>query len=359
MKKFLLLPLIMLIPVSVGAANMTASEADSMVTEMKTILDQYALKIRALEAENAVLREEVRKAGIQIPLSAYSGAIIQTATPPSTPTTPTTSSTNTGTTTTVVPTVSTGTGLTASMIESLKTSQWARYAGFITRIHTEWSGIRSAYKLPTTAYIGGYEFVKQGADNHAFVDIVYTTPTASGFYDAKILYEYNTGTYQRKLVWFFEFDKTTGFYKTKSGNNPFAWVARTFVRDPLAGTVIVPTTAIGTPTTSTGTASTTVTGTTKIPTFAEIEKAYSDKRYLSVISLSNTYLTANTATYDLLRIRYRTYFIIGKYSEALSEIAKIESMGKMTSTVACDAQVIATYSKDTALITKYTAACKK
>lgn len=102
---------------------MTASEADSMVTEMKTILDQYALKIRALEAENTVLREEIRKAGIQIPLSAYSGAIIQTATPTSTSTTPTTSSTSTGTTTTVAPTVSTGTGLTVSMIESLKTSQ--------------------------------------------------------------------------------------------------------------------------------------------------------------------------------------------------------------------------------------------
>ncbi len=194
--------------------------------------------------------------------------------------------------------------------------------------------------------------MKQGADNHAFVDIVYDAKTATGTYDAKILYEYNTGTYQRKLIGFFEFNRSTGYYVTKSGNNIFAGVTRTFVRDPYAATMIIPATA----TTSSGI--TTVTTAGSIPTYAEIEKAYTDKRYLSVISLSNTYLTANTATYDLLRIRYRTYFIIGKYTESLSEIAKIEAMGQLAA-VACDAKVIATYSKDTALVTKYTAACKK
>ena len=54
------------------------------------------------------------------------------------------------------------------------------------------------------------------------MDVVYDVSTATNAYDAKILYEYNTGTYQRKLIGFFELDKTTGFYKTKSGNNPFA-----------------------------------------------------------------------------------------------------------------------------------------
>jgi hypothetical protein len=75
-----------------------------------------------------------------------------------------------------------------------------------------------------------------------------------------------------------------------------------------------------------------------------------------VISLSNVYLATNTPTYDLLRIRYRTYFIIGKYTESLAEIAKIETLGKLPA-VACDAQVIATYSKDATLIAKYTKAC--
>jgi len=345
MKKYIILWLIAILPVQVIAANgMTASETESMVTQMKAILDQYATRIKYLEVENAVLREEVRKAGIQIPLSAYSGAIIQT----NTSTTITTPTTSTGTTTAITTTPSSAS--ISGSIATLTTQYGARYAGFIARIHSEWTGIQWAYKLPTTAYIGGYEFVKQWSDNHVFVDIVYDVATATNAYDAKILYEYNTGTYQRKLVGFFELDRTTGYYKTRSGNNIFAWVARTFVRDPLAQSTVVPATA-----TSSGTSTTTASAV--IPTFAEIEKAYTDKRYLSVISLSNTYLTANTATYDLLRIRYRTYFIIGKYTESLAEIAKIESLGQLAS-VACDAQVIATYSKDTALITKYTNACK-
>ena len=80
MKKILLFSLISLIPMSISAANMTSTETESMVTQMKTILDQYAFKIRALEVENSILREEVRKAGIQIPLSVFSGAIIQVVT---------------------------------------------------------------------------------------------------------------------------------------------------------------------------------------------------------------------------------------------------------------------------------------
>ena len=196
--------------------------------------------------------------------------------------------------------------------------------------------------------------MKQGTDNHAFVDIIYDAKTATGTYDAKILYEYNTGTYQRKLVGYFEFDRSTGYYTTKSGKNIFPGVTRTFVKDPYAASVIIPVTA-----TTTVSATTTVTPASSIPAYADIEKAYADKRYLSVISLSNTYITANAPTYELLRIRYRTYFIIGKYTEALAEVAKIEAIGAMSSIVACDAQVIATYSKNTTLITKYTAACKK
>jgi hypothetical protein len=85
---------------------MTSAEAESMVTQMKTILDQYAVKIRALEVENAVLREEIRKAGIQIPLSAFSGVTAITTAP--TTTTPTSTGT-TAVTSTGTAVVSTGT----------------------------------------------------------------------------------------------------------------------------------------------------------------------------------------------------------------------------------------------------------
>lgn len=94
--------------------------------------------------------------------------------------------------------------------------------------------------------------------------------------------------------------------------------------------------------------------------FADIEKAYNEKRFLSVISLSNSYLINNAPTFELLRIRYRTYFIVGKYKESLAEIDKIETMGRL-STVACDAKVIAStpYGNSSTLYEKYAKLCVK
>lgn len=252
------------------------------------------------------------------------------------------------------------------MKAQLQTQYGADVGGFIARIQTEWKDIRNAYKLPENANIGGYEFVQKDANDHVFVDIVFGTGT-TGIYDAKILYQYDKSTFKRKLIGFFEYNTTTGKYTTKSGTNPFAGVTRTFIRDPyFSGATSVPSTATASSSTTTNNTPNPVanTGSTNTPTgtstvlMTDIEKAYTEKRYLSVISLSNSYLTANTATYELLRIRYRTYFIIGKYTESLAEIAKIQAMGKLDKQTACDAQVIATYGKDTTLVSKYSAVCK-
>lgn len=93
--------------------------------------------------------------------------------------------------------------------------------------------------------------------------------------------------------------------------------------------------------------------------YTDIDTAYTAKRYLSVISLSNSWLTSNAPTLDVLRIRYRTYFIIGKYTEALAEIEKIRGIGQLSQAVACEGYVIATYAKDTPLTDSYKAICNK
>lgn len=346
MKKIFLTLIALCLPFSLWAETGTTVDADSMVTQMKSILDQYASRIKTLERENAVLRNEVMKAGIKIPLSAYTETVIQTGTT----VTPSSSWTTSGTPVTIAK----PTTVDSATLASLQSTYGARYAGFVNKIHTDWAGIQWAYKLPATSYIYSYEFVKQWADNHVFVDIMYTPRTSTGLFDAKILYEYNTGTFQRKLVGFFEFNPKTGFYTTKTGNNPFPWITRTFVPDPW-GKLVSWEGASGTGSWVTNPPATTPPSSTA--TMADIEKAYGDKRYLSVISLSNNFLLANPPTYDLLRIRYRTYFIIGKYTESLAEIDKIESMWKLSS-VACDAQVIATYSKNQTLVDKYTKVCK-
>ena len=309
--------------------------------QTKLVLDQYASKVKTLEAENKLLREEMVKAGIKIPLTIFTGAMNQTSTGMITTSTWTTTATITG---------SSNTGINIDTIALYG----ERYGNFIQKTQNDWSWIIWAYKFNSGAYIWGFEFVKQWNDNHAFIDIVYDPKAWTGIYDAKILYEYNTGTFQRKLIGLFEFDRTQWLYKTKTGNNPYPGVQRTFIANPYIKGIVSVITSSNTGTTSAIASWSTV-------TLANIEKAYSDKRYLSVISLSNSYLAVNPATVDILRIRYRTYFIIGKYTESLTEIGKIEDLqlGKLDKAVACDAQVIATYSSNNTLIDKYTKLCAK
>lgn len=74
MKKIIILIVLMLLPLGVFAD--TSSDTDVIITQMKSILDQYGARVKALEAENTILRNEIMKAGIKIPLTIYSSAIV-------------------------------------------------------------------------------------------------------------------------------------------------------------------------------------------------------------------------------------------------------------------------------------------
>jgi hypothetical protein len=328
-----------------------AVEVDPIV-QTKQLLDQYSTRVKMLESENALLRGEMVKAGIKIPLSAYQAAVTTTIT----------GSINTGTVVTTTPTTPVVTTPSVASGEvsydDIEKTHGPIYTGVIKRLHTDWSKIRDAYKMPQSAYIEGYEFVVTPELDHVFVDISYTGSTGTGIFDAKLLYQFDKKTFARKLIGFFELDKKTGFYTTKTGKNIFAGVKRTWIDDPSAGPVKSPVTPVVPPTT-TPVVPTTTTPTTSTVSYSEIESAYAAKRFLSVISLSNTWLITNPPTVDVLRIRYRTYFIIAKYSEAIKEIEKIKSLGQLSSAIACEANVIATYAKDTTLADSYKVICNK
>ncbi len=316
------------------------------ITQTKLLLDQYSARVKYLEAENAILREEMRKAGIQIPLSLFSWAILTDIV--------TTSAAQTGSVSvdTTTPTMVASGEISYSDIEK---TYWVTYTGFIKRIISEWDKVRDAYVMPKVAHIGWYEFVNTWALDHVYVDIVYTgSVSGTGVYDAKLLYQFDKSTYARKLIGFFEYNTKTGYYITKTGKNTFPGVPRTWIADPRVQTPIA-TTAI--PATTPTTPAVNSTGSTVA--YSSIEDAYTAKRFLSVITLSNTWLQNNAPTLDILRIRYRTYFIIAKYSEALKEIEKIRSLGQLSSAVACEWYVIATYAKDTTLTDSYKIICNK
>lgn len=67
MRKLLLVAIIVLSSIT----TVIAADLDP-IAQAKALLDQYSTRVRALETENAILREEMRKAGITIPLSLFS-----------------------------------------------------------------------------------------------------------------------------------------------------------------------------------------------------------------------------------------------------------------------------------------------
>ncbi len=67
MRKIILLALFLVS--SLG--SVMAADLDP-ITQTKALLDQYSTRVKYLEAENAILREEMRKAKIQIPLALFS-----------------------------------------------------------------------------------------------------------------------------------------------------------------------------------------------------------------------------------------------------------------------------------------------
>ncbi len=100
MRKILLIALLLVSSIM----SVAATEVDP-IAQTKALLDQYSARVKFLETENALLREEMRKAGITIPLSLFSGAL------------------QTTTSTTVIPTIaSTGSSTTGAIVTTATVS---------------------------------------------------------------------------------------------------------------------------------------------------------------------------------------------------------------------------------------------
>lgn len=338
------------VPFSVSAETGILNTQETL-SKLNLLVIQLEARINQLQAENIVLRNEMVKAGIKIPLSEFSGATLSVPTSLTWVNIPTTSVTQNQNTTASLS--------VSDPLATVRSQYGTEVAGFISRVTADWEGIRSHYAFPQNARIAWYEFVQTGSSDHVFVDIVVGTGTA-GIFDIKILYQFEKSEFKRKLIGIFIYDAKTGRYITRTGANPFGGVPRVFVQDPLFVWGVVPPTTAGTwSTTSVASTGPSKPSNSSIVTLVDITKAYSEKRYLSTISLSNTYLQSNPATQEILNIRYRTFFITGKYQESLDEIARMERLWNIDKQTACNAQVIATYSKNQSLIDRYTALCKR
>ena len=249
----------------------------------------------------------------------------------------------------------------------LKTSN-PNKANIIEKMNRALTNMRKTFSLPETTTITTFEFVDiSGKDPAVFVDLDFEWGvTYTWAYDGKLLFSYKNDASTPKFLGWFKYDIVSKRYITKQGSNPFVWSPRSHIANPFAGILTPFTSETVVPVVSTWTTSSTGTKSPLVTTggiqisFQDIQKAYTDKRYLTVISLSNTYLQSNPPTIDILRIRYRTFFIIGKYIDSLTEVEKIEKIQtKLERWIACDAEVIANYQKTQELVTKYGLICRE
>lgn len=74
--RLLAISLLSIFPISLFAqsGNLTTEET---LKQLILLVSQYDSRIRFLESENAILKNEMMKAGIKIPLTVYTGSVIQ------------------------------------------------------------------------------------------------------------------------------------------------------------------------------------------------------------------------------------------------------------------------------------------
>lgn len=329
LKKGGIFSLICIFPLSVYAQGNTPG---SLIDQMQTLLDKYSEKIRVLESENALLRATMAKYEIQIPLEEYNQVIFGTGTVQSV-------IQAIGQTTVNTPKVAyknpENTQTPTTTISASEDSRTPLESGFITQIQKDWPAIRNAYSLPADARLGAYEFVVGVPErNVVFADIIYGTGTVDGAWNAKLLYNFDTKTFKRKLIGFFEYNPASKGYITHRGTNPYAGVERKIIREnafaqPSAPAVVTP---IVTPTSS-------------VPTDVEnrLQEAYQKKDWSALTKISEDFLKNNAPTYRVILYRYRMFFLKREFDNALAEIKKLENAKLATPLVYCDAYAIAQY----------------
>lgn len=226
------------------------------------------------------------------------------------------------------------------------------------------SALLTENNLPGFAAIGLFEFIEPNAVFLSFDDG--NNPVGITAFKSKVLYTFNNNLLFTR-VGLFDLDYASQKYRTLFGSNPYVKSVRTRVQNPsYKGKLFETPTVSSTGSTSTTSVSTPIsTPVSATPsgevTLAQIKSAYDKTKLLDAIKLSESYIVKNPNDLDVLRIRYRSFYIIGKYDDSLAEIKKIEAIegSSFERTIACDAAVVGKIAKKLDVSTYYSAICKK
>lgn len=253
----------------------------------------------------------------------------------------------------------------------VKASSVEKYNILIDKINSLSQNIFSEYKLWTGSSIWLFEFIEP---SNFFISIDdWLNPTWITAFKKKILYSYDKN-YSLTIDWIFDLDYISQYYVTKFWKNPFAKVTRIRVKNPIykgklldivgswttAGSWTISNT---TSTSANNVISTVITPTssttTSNVTLADVTSAYNKNKILDAIKLSNEYIKKDPNNLDIIKIRYRSYYLVWKYTEALSEVQKYINIKweNTEKSIYCEAKVIAKLNKSTDLMSTYTNLC--
>lgn len=252
-----------------------------------------------------------------------------------------------------------------------KASTVEKYNILIDKVNSISNKIFSDFKMWTWAEIGLFEFIEP---SNFFISIDDgLNPTWVTAFKKKVLYSYDKD-YNLNVEWIFDLDYKSQYYVTKYWKNPFVKAIRIRVKNPIYKGKLLNSDTQNQTSTSTWTTTKTSTDTTKTTTktdttsstissenvtLQDVTTAYSKNKILDAIKLSNEYIKKDPNNLDVLKIRYRSYYVVWKYTEALQEIQKyIQIKWDATEkSIYCEAKVIAKLNKSADLLTTYTNLC--
>ncbi|MBP8016989.1 hypothetical protein KAZ01_03180 [Candidatus Gracilibacteria bacterium] len=318
--------------------------SDSFLKSVQSVIYNYENKIKLLQDENTKLKQDIENLTRQLQ---------DTLAKISTGTTLVVSTGSTNSAVNSISSVNTNIGISTGN---------EKYDKIIDLINKNKEQIFKENNLDSSgSTIGLFEFIEP---SNFFISIDDgKNPTGVTAFRTKILYSYDN-QFNFTVKGIFSFDTTVSLYITKFGKNPFANTKRIRIKNPeYKGKLLNDEQTVNnTSTTNSNTISsnTESTSTTTNVTLADIKKAYDKNKILDVLKLSNEYIKNNPNDIEVLKMRYRSFYILGKYNESLSEIQKIETLsGTLEKIIACDASVIAKVAKNVDLNKRYGDICKK
>lgn len=309
-------------------------------TLIEKMISAYLVRIAELETENAKLKEELAALKTSPSVAVPAVPAAPQASPSAAPSPATASGTP----------VATGNAL---------------YDSIVATVNADLPAILKENSLAADSQLGLFEFVEGAKAFFISIDDG-KNPAGVTAFKTKILYTYDSKGVPT-VAGVFDLDYAASRYRTLYGTNPYSKSSRFRVKNPdykgklLDEAVTVP---------SGGTASATVKpATTAAPapavtgevTAREVRAAYDKNKVKDAVALADAYLAKNPDDVSILTVRYRSLYMLSRFSDALRDVQSIERIqgDKFDCTVAKDAAFIAKAAKNSELAAKYGAMCKR